>query len=194
MDSCCEPLLEVEVEATDAEHQLAVRGFVALWNGQRPVPGDLDADPATIQSMQQHGRIVIDADGRIAGIHGLSTRPTAHRITHHGQVIHTWCAFDAIGVPAALRLDAQPTTTCPTCGRQRHVTFTNGEPTADPNLRVWLPTYCDNVLNDICAHANLYCNPQHLADHTPPPGRPLTIPQAATMGRATWADAATALT
>jgi alkylmercury lyase len=193
MDSCCEPL--VQVEATDTEHQLAVRGFVALWNGQRPLPGDLDADPATIQVMQQHGRIVLGPDRRIAGIHGLSTQPTPHRITHGDQVIHTWCAFDAIGIPAALGLDALASTSCPVCGRQLRVTFTNGEPAADPELRVWLPdTGCDNVLDDICAHANLYCNPQHLADHTPPPGRALTIPQATAAGRATWNDAARALT
>lgn len=192
MDSCCEPL---QVEVTEAEHQLAVHGFVALWSGQRPHPSDLDVDPAIIGTMQQHGRIVLDPAGRITGIHGLSAQPTPHRITHANQLIHTWCALDAIGIPAALRLDAQATTTCPTCGRQLQVTFTNGEPVADGELRLCLPSSpCDHLLNDICVHANLYCNAQHLADHAPPAGSALTIPQAAAIGRATWNDAATALT
>jgi Alkylmercury lyase len=192
MDSCCEPL---QVEATGAEHQLAVRGFVALWTGQRPSPDDLDADLATIDTMRRHGRIVLDPDGRIAGIHGLSARPTPHRIAHADQVIHTWCAFDAVGIPAALRLDARATTTCPTCGRPLEVSFTEGEPAADGELRLWVPSSpCDHVLDDVCAHANLYCDTQHLADHTPPAGTALTVPRAAALGRATWHDAATALT
>jgi hypothetical protein len=70
------------------------------------------------------------------------------------------------------------------------VTFTDGEPVADAELRLWFPnTACDHVLDDICAHANLYCNAHHVADHTPPAGRALTIPQAAAVGRTTWHDA-----
>jgi hypothetical protein len=196
---CCDPPVSVDLEITAAEHDLAVRGFVALWHGQRPRPVDLDADPAAVDALQQRGLIVIDPidpEGRITGIHGLSTAPTAHRITHADGDVFTWCAFDAIGIPAALGLDAQTRTTCPTCGSDLDVTYAGGQPTAEADLRLWLPTMqCDNVLSAVCAHANLYCDDQHLtatvADDAI--GTILTVPAAADLGRATWQDAATAL-
>lgn len=194
VDCCQEPAVDLAITAP--ERDLAVRGFVALWQGRRPQPADLDADPAVVAALRRRGLIVIDADGRVAGIHGLSTEPTAHRITHAGGDLATWCAFDAIGIPAALSLDAHTHTNCPACGRSLQVTFTDGAPSADPDLRLWLPTMrCDDVLTAVCAHANLYCNHQHLHVTVPASaaGTVLTVPEAAELGRATWGDAATAL-
>lgn len=193
---CCEPPASVELEITAAEHDLAVRGFVALWHGQQPRAADLDADPATVDALRRRGLIVVDSNGRITGIHGLAATPTAHHIIHPHGSVDTWCAFDAVGIPAAIGLDAHVRTTCPTCRRDLDVTFTDGHPTAETDLRLWLPTMeCDNVLSAVCAHANLYCSPQHLtttvADATV--GAVLTVPAAAELGRATWQDAATAL-
>lgn len=184
------------IETTEAEHELAVRGFVALWQGHRPRLADLDAEPATVEALQRRGLIVVDAEGRIAGIHGLSTTPTAHQVTWAAGSINTWCAFDAIGVPAALVLDARITTTCPTCAAGLDVIFTRGQPEADAAQRLWLPTAdCAHVLDDLCAHANLYCNERHLTSHIrSTAGAILTVHDAAELGRRTWADAAAALT
>lgn len=175
---------------------LVVSGFVALWRGSSPRPADLGADPSTVEALLRGGRLVLSPDGRITGIHGLSLTATAHRVAHDGGVIHTWCAYDAVGIPAALGIDAEAHTTCPTCGRHLEVTFTAGRPDADPDLRLWMPTTpCHNVLADLCAHANLYCTAQHLSAHIPDPttGTPLTIPQATTLALPTWHPAATAL-
>lgn len=193
---CCNPPAAVDLEVTPAEHDLAVRGFVALWHDRRPRPADLDADPAAVDGLQRRGLIVTDPEGRITGVHGLSTTPTAHRITHPGGDTYTWCAFDVIGIPAALHLDADTHTACPTCGQHLDITFTNGQPTADDDLRLWLPTMqCDNVLSAVCAHANLYCNREHLAATVADDavGTILTVPAAADLGRTIWQDAATAL-
>ena len=191
---CCPPA-KLDIETDDTEHQLAVRGFVALWRGERPLLADFGADPTVVAALERHGRIVVDPDGRLAGIHGLSARPTPHRITHPGGEIHTWCAFDAVGIPAALGLDAQATTTCPTCGRQLELTVTHGQPTHAADLRLWLPTgRCEHVLDDLCAHANLYCDDQHLTTNpNRPSGTSLTVTEAAALGRTTWHDAALAL-
>lgn len=193
---CCDPPATVELEVTAAERDFAVRGFVALWHGHRPRPADLHADPTTVDALRRRGLIVTDQNDRITGIHGLSTTPTPHRIAHASGATYTWCAFDAIGIPAALDLDAQTHTTCPTCRRPLEVTLTGGQPTAPAELRLWLPTMqCDNVLDAVCAHANLYCNHQHLtttvADDAT--GTILTVADAAQLGTATWQDAATAL-
>jgi len=193
---CCDPPTTLNLRTTDREQDLVVRGFVALWNAQLPRPADLDADPATIQSLQTRGLLVLSDDGHIIGIHGLSARPTAHQITHPGGTIHTWCAFDAIGIPAALGLDARTHTTCPTCGQPLEVNINAGQASADPQLQLWLPTAkCEHVLDELCAHANLYCNQQHLAASIPEQaiGSILTITNAAQLGQSTWNAAATAL-
>jgi alkylmercury lyase len=191
-----DPPSPVVLDLTGAEHHLTIRGFVALWQGQQPRPADLDADPAAVQALQRRGLIVLDPDGRITGIHGLSATPTAHRISHAGGAIHTWCAYDALGIPAALGIDAQTRTTCPTCGKPLDVAFIAGQPAADPDPRLWLPTApCEHVLNDLCAHANLYCNQDHLAAAVPDTavGGSLTAADAAHLGGTTWSAAATAL-
>jgi hypothetical protein len=58
----------------------------------------------------------LDDDRRLVGIHGVTLRPTRHRFMHDGRNQHTLCAYDSIGIPAALRLDATAHTNCPSCG------------------------------------------------------------------------------
>lgn len=191
-----DPPVPVVLGLTDAEHHLTTQGFVALWQGQQPRPADLDADPAAVVALQGRGLIVLDPDGRITGIHGLSATPTPHHISHADGAIHTWCAYDALGIPAALGIDAHIRTTCPTCGNPLDVTFTAGQPTADPDPRLWLPTApCEHVINDLCANANLYCNQDHLAATVPDTavGNSVAITDAALLGRTTWSAGATAL-
>lgn len=77
-------------------------------------------------------------DGRVDGIAGLTTRPTKHTLTIDGDDRYTWCAFDAVGIPAALGLDAVAATRCGHCGETIVVTFTAGHaPAAEP--WGWLP-------------------------------------------------------
>lgn len=193
---CCEPRPgRLDVGTTSAEHRFAVRGFVALWNGERPQLTELDAEPTVVEAMHQGGRIVVDHEGRLVGIHGLAAQPTRHHIAHHGRIVPTWCAFDAIGIPAALRLDARAVTTCPTCDRPLQVDFDGGEPAGAAELRLWLPQgQCEHLLDDFCAQANLYCDERHLADaRLRSAGIVLTVHDAADLGRRSWADAAAAL-
>lgn len=127
------------------------------------------------------------------GVHGLVARPTAHRIEHGDRVLSTWCAFDAIGIPAALAIDAAAMTSCPTCRATLRVVIRLGIPEDDGRRRLWLPGgECTHLVEDFCHHANLFCDAGHLAAavRAGTPGIGVTVTEAAAMGRVTWADVA----
>jgi Alkylmercury lyase len=176
--------------------RLRVHGFVALWRGERPNVVDLTDDSATVEALVEAGRLELDDEGVVVGVHGLAARPTAHRIEHAGGVVHTWCALDAIGIPAALALDAAAVTTCPTCGTALRVALHRGVPADDGDLRLWLPGgQCTHLVTDFCGHANLYCTANHVASNVAPgtPGLAVTVADAAGIGWVEWADVSAAL-
>ncbi len=130
-DRCCDPdLLRRDVSDTGLE--LAVAGFTALWHGDRRLPAQLLPHRAAAErvasDLARHGRAELDERGRLVGIHGLTLRTTRHRFTAAGRTHHTWCAFDSIGIPAALHLDAVAHTDCPTCSGPLEVRIHQGQP------------------------------------------------------------------
>jgi alkylmercury lyase len=142
------------------------------------------------------GRLELDDQGVVVGVHGLAARPTAHRVEHTGGVVHTWCALDAIGIPAALALDAAVVSTCPACGAALRITLDAGVPADDGVMRLWLPGgQCTHLVEDFCRHANLYCTADHVASKVAPgtPGWAVTVTDAAGIGRVEWADVSAVL-
>ncbi len=55
--------------------------------------------------LAEHGRVTLEGDA-ITGAAGLSVAPAGHRLLLAGQPLYTWCALDAVGIPAALGVDA----------------------------------------------------------------------------------------
>jgi hypothetical protein len=105
---------------SDVAFELAAAGFGALWDGRavRPeelVPGRAARVRRTALELAGRGRAELDDDGRLVGIHGLTLRPTQHAFVHAERTHWTWCAFDSVGIPAALGVDAEARTTCPAC-------------------------------------------------------------------------------
>lgn len=180
---------------------LGVAGFAALWEQQARRPEELIPEDGTrardaAGSLARRGRAEVDDVGRLIGIHGLTLRPTRHRFVHHGRARHTWCAFDSIGIPAAVGLDADGHTGCPSCRRPLHVHFDRGVP--EPGEMVlWLPDPpALDLMAEFCAGADLYCSMEHLRlriDPAASPGRPVDLATAATLGRDGWADVADAV-
>lgn len=131
-------------------------------------------------------------DGRVDGIAGLTTRPTKHTLTIDGDDRYTWCAFDAVGIPAALGLDAVAATRCGHCGETIVVTFTAGHaPAAEP--WGWLPALeaCGNqLIDEFCSAADLFCNRDHLEQWRSvagsPAGEPHPLGDLTDIGRTTW--------
>jgi hypothetical protein len=105
-DHGCDPVSLDGPDAAAAAGRLGVLGFVALWRGQRPAVASLCDDAAVVEAQMHAGRLEVDDAGLLVGVHGLVARTTRHRIDHTAGAVHTWCALDAIGIPAALAIDA----------------------------------------------------------------------------------------
>ena len=100
---------------------LATAGFAALWRGRPMRSEEIHTDLAiAAAALARQGRAEVDDHGSIVGIHGLTLRSTRHRFEIDGLARHTWCAFDAVGIPAALGLDAVAHSDCPACGASFH--------------------------------------------------------------------------
>lgn len=181
----------------DSALEFAAAGFAAVWRGHPIQPAVIlpdraeDATRAAV-ALVAVGRAELDACGLLVGVHGLTLRDSRHSFFHHGVERNTWCAFDSVGIPAALKLDAVAQTDCPTCGGALTVDIQGGSvPAAAPVL--WLPEPEDSshLMESFCAVADLYCSPAHLEqriDAARTPGRMVTLAEAAALGRDVWAD------
>lgn len=73
------------------------------------------------------GRAETDGD-RLLGVYGLTLKPTQHRLTLRGSTFFTWCAFDIVGIPAALGESAEIASECAHCHTVVSFAMTDGEP------------------------------------------------------------------
>ena len=188
---------------SDTLRRIAIAGFHALWEGRTPMVGELadGGDSPTLDEAVAHlqagGRIEIASDGQLLAVHGLTRRPTRHRIEHQGGGINTWCALDAIGIPAALGIDARAITACPSCDRELVVTLVAGSPVPLAGAVLWYPETTgawDHLVDQFCSGANLFCSPEHLQDRMgsqTASGAIMTVDEVAEIGREAWADVST---
>lgn len=189
------------LEGTADELAVQKAGFDALFDGRAPTPEELgsaaglDAQRTgvALEAMLEKESLMVTDDGRIDGIAGVTARPTRHQLTVEGRTVHTWCAFDSVGIPAALEATATARTTCGECGREIEVHVTDGA--IEPGgLWGFLPTLSDDggfrLISTFCSRANLFCDGDHLERWYEAAGRPdgeaYTIDELADIGRATW--------
>jgi hypothetical protein len=136
------------------------------------------------------GEIDLDGD-RVVGVAGLTLIATAHSLSLPDADMYTWCALDAVGIPAALGLTATVETRCAQCGERITVDVNDGAPTAAGPVTLFCPTgRCDNVRADFCSAANLFCSPTHLrewrTDNLSALGADLDLAATADLGHAMW--------
>lgn len=175
--------------------------FVAVRRRQLPGAGELAAAtglPAeqvrqALRLLVATGTATVDHDDRVTGVGGLSLAPTRHRLRLDGVDLHTWCAFDLIGIPVTLGADAAAVTPCGHCGQPIQLLVQHGRPVAKPAVTGWLPSAaCRNVLAEFCPQANLFCDQAHLAawrtQAGDPPGEALDLAELAERGRQARAD------
>lgn len=154
-------------------------------------PRGADSARSTLDDMVQRGMAILEGDDLVA-IDGLSIRPTRHRMRLGDDELFTWCAADAIGIPAALDEHGEVVTACPHCAAEIVVSIRSGEPQTDADLVLWLPTAsCSHVVTQFCPDVNLFCDREHLAawrsEAGEPEGETLDVQGAAELGRRWWA-------
>ena len=200
-DPCCPPLLSEAVARTPATDQVRKAAFAVLRSGAPARLSDLAT--STGQDLSDTRDVLaalvtagiatvdgdLDGDPLVVGAEGLTTEITPHRLDLGGQVLHTWCAFDTVGIPAALGLDAGVATTCPTCGAVIAIEITAGQ-VPDSSVMGWWPEVTGGPVNkSFCPTASFFCSADHLDPWratASPAGEALTLTQLSERGRVTW--------
>ena len=195
--------LSADSESTALSHEevAVVRAaFKSMKSGTQPtieqLTGDCGLDHRVVRNALdafiRSGRADYTTDGCLTGIVGLTVEPTRHRLTLEGTPMFTWCAFDAVGIPAALRVDTKTRTTCGYCQEPIEVDIVAGSISSTLPIRGWLaqPESCENVKAEFCPEANLFCNQDHLAAWRTAAGMPEGVVKDldawADLGRRSW--------
>ena len=115
----------------DADESRLLIKLLQLVAEGSPVPCSMAGLPATRLQMplEKTASLVerqceFDADGNIVGILGLSQNDHPHRFMVNGKLLSTWCAWDALFLPALLRQIAEVESTCPATKASIHARIT----------------------------------------------------------------------
>lgn len=163
-------VMKALMPTVDAGSQLREAAFALLLRDQQPVTASTlvaltglspESTRRSIRTLADAGWLDLDIDGRVAGAAGLSLVKGPHRLTVAGAPFRTWCAYDALGIPAALGRDAELTTTCGQCERDVRLQFHDGRPDrAGPEL-LWLAEGGADLRGSFCSPTVLLCGPDH---------------------------------
>jgi hypothetical protein len=189
--------------AVAAVGQLREVAFALLLRDRRPIEtSDLaavtglraDAIRDTIGTLASEGWLDLDDTGRVAGAAGLSLATGPHRLTIDETTFRTWCAYDTLGIAAALERDASVETACAVCQAPIDLTFRGGLPERDGPERLWLADGGSDLRGSFCTPTVLLCGDEHAATWAEAQhgrGRLLDLAEAARLGGADWAGCAT---
>lgn len=183
--------------------QVRTAAFRRLLHTGTPVaPEQLADDLGTtdvrtvVDELAGQGRIRLDAEGRIVGSAGLSVRPDRHKIDLDGRRFWTWCAYDYLGIFAALGASGEARSASPD-GQHYQIRFDAGQPEPAPVV-LFLPdddyaACCTSMYEQWCPNSNMFGDTaaatSWASEHSVT-GQVLTLPQAAERGAARWAPLA----
>jgi hypothetical protein len=171
--------------------------FGTLLSGRAPSFDEIAARTGLTEVATRHAaeRVasvgMAEVDGtNIVGMDGLTTRQTEHCIVLNGVDLCTWCAYDIVGIAAALDSDAAGSTRCGMCGRHLDVRIRNGDP-GESDVVGWLPEEaCADVRAEFCPSALFFCSAEHLEtwrlQSRPRSGESLDLRTLAERGREEW--------
>jgi len=190
--------------AIDAAGRLREAAFALLVRDRSPLGLDDLARLAGLESgavgdvtatLARAGWLDLDEVGRITGAAGLSLATGAHGLTLGGFPFRTWCAYDALGIAAALEAYALVETACGECGKPIRIEFHGGVPERRGPERLWLADGGDDLRGSFCAPTVLLCGEAHgaaWAEAQAGRGRLLDLAEGARQGGSAWAGCAEA--
>ena len=133
---------------TSVEKAIRSAAFRIIREGRRAEADDiaqhigLESGEAAerIADLAARGYLELDSEGRVVGSRGLSLLPKWCALDWNGLRYYTWCAADAIGIPAVLGGEARVETGCRICGTDVTVRIMDGEVFCEQGkpLRIWL--------------------------------------------------------
>ncbi len=153
-----------------------------------------DAVREGLSQLDAIGRLQFDAQGRVVAIFGLSLLSTKHRMSLRGRDFHTWCAYDSVGIPAALGESAHVSNSCELCHQVIEFDIVEGRVPEMPIVVSWLVQPCASIREEFCPTVNFFCDEAHFVAWAPegyPRSAFLTLEQAAIEGQKNWGWAAT---
>ncbi len=145
-----------------------------------------------VEELVDGGVALLDEDrSYIVGAEGVSLQPTSHQLKIGGTDFYTWCAFDIIGIPAALKVDSIGVTHCPGCGKELIFDAKKGDfsgVSLQESIVGFWPNASGPVVENFCPSALIYCSIDHLKDHKGSKfdGQALPIKDLAERGEITW--------
>ena len=189
--------------AIDAGAQLREAGFALLLRHHRPIDVSelsaatglaADATSAAVAALGEAGWLDL-AEGRVTGAAGLSLSTGAHSLTLGHAQFRTWCAYDALGIAAALGADSLVETACGYCGAPISVRIHAGVPERTEPEQLWLAEGGADLRGSFCTPTVLLCGAEHgsaWAQAQGGRGQLLDLAEAARRGAQDWADCASA--
>ena len=188
--------------AADLHEQIREAAFALLLLERRAIsPDEIAAATGgsragltpVLDQLAGAGWIDRDEQGWVTGSAGLSLTTGPHRIAIARTEFQTWCAYDSIGIAAALQTDASIRTECAVCGTEIALDTRAGRPPADRPERLWLASGGTNLRGDFCDPTVLLCSPEHAAvwaERQGGRGRAVDLGEAADLGAEAWASCA----
>jgi alkylmercury lyase len=188
----------------DAAGRLRESAFALLIRDRRPLAPDDLARVTGLESGAVHhvtatlagaGWLDVDDAGLVTGAAGLSLATGPHGLTLGNVPYRTWCAYDALGIAAALEADALVDTACGECGEPIRIEFHGGVPERVGPERLWLADGGDDLRGSFCTPTVLLCGEAHggiWAEAQAGRGRLLDLAEGARQGGSEWAGCAEA--
>jgi hypothetical protein len=135
-------LPETQTQVRRAAFEIIRRGHIAtLERLQNRVALADETLREALNQLHRRGLIVHDPQrGGVVAAYGLSLQPTPHVLELGAVRLYTWCALDAVGIPAGLQENAAVRGQCFHCQRELRVTYDAGQVShvSAPALQVWI--------------------------------------------------------
>lgn len=209
--TCCgEPAGQGETSSVTLNERIRMVAFQRLLKAVQPVSvaalTDELGEPreridAAVAKLDRQGLIRRNQSGDVVGSVGLSVEPSRHELFVGDQRFWTWCAYDAVGILAALGASGRVLSKSPLTSTPIEIRFREGSPDKSdavlfmPDFFVALsegtpsPEPGVSVFDDWCPQINLFENQAASlawAQRHRVRGQTLSLAEAAARGASHW--------